>query len=337
MSKALQAVAVCVALFSSLSATAQLIVDRAGARDILFKSDTVQLEAESRFRFTFDSDEKSFALGYFNKEIEVFNGTLIAGLRPKVAATDGWEQFFRFDRVPGIEVAGFVNWSPNQPADVFYPFVNLRLAYQREEIVLFDSAKPLDSQIEESALNGASAYLSGGAIFAIGNTPGQHGFALSAGFERTSNYKDLKRVEIRDVSEVIALPGGGQRIVSGDATAARVGKFEEFNAFPLDFTYTYEIPITGLVDKIDRVIPLIPELEYYTIFAPYGEFRPRDKGKPDHALGLQFTLKTISGDDTFENINKKKLAYPISVFVECRNVFRSESDVAAGIATIFTY
>lgn len=335
----------------SFHANAQLIIDRTGARDLLFRSDMDQLAKESKFRVNFDSKEKSLALGYFSaKSLEKAGGSLRFGLRTKVSAVDGWDDFFKFQRVPGIEFAGIANWTPHLPDGRLgwgdtnvLPFVNLRAAYKHQDFTTFDPSKPIASQFDKSTLDGASAYLSGGSLFSglwkdgTNGVRDQHGVSFSIGYERNSNYKELKQVEVTDLSQVIPLPNGGQRVVSSGAKSARVGSLQQFNQFPIDLTYSYDVKLGDWIYQI----PFVPEkLNYGAIFSPYIRFEPKDRGRPDHGIGLQFSLKTMTHFDpgsVFQEIKSAKLAYPISVFVEWRNAFNSEKSVQAGVASVFTF
>ncbi len=333
------------------AAQAQLIIDRAGARDLLFGSDLEQLNKESKVRLTFDSKDKSAALGYFSaRPLELAGGSLRFGLRPKITALDGWDQFFKFNRVPGVEFSGIANWTPHLPdgpasgaATNFLPFVNLRASFKHQEFTRFDETRPVTSQLSKSSLDGAAVFLSGGALFAgrwgdgDGGVRDQHGVSLSIGYERESNYKDLKKVDVAEVTRIVPLPYGGERLVTSGTQTARVGDLQQFNQFPIDVTYSWDVQLGNWV----YAIPFVPDKwRYGTVWSPYAQFEPKDNGKPDHSVGVQLSFKmftALKAGGGLDQIKSAKLSYPISVFLEWRNPGNERRTVTGGVAAVFTF
>src|SRR6266542_584336 len=75
---------------------AQLIVDRAGARDVLFGADNGFRSSENKVRVNIDSKEESLALACFGGQWSVAGGNLLPGIRLKAKATDGLKELIRF-------------------------------------------------------------------------------------------------------------------------------------------------------------------------------------------------------------------------------------------------
>jgi|GEM_PF-6857206 len=330
--------------FLSSAAHAQLIIDRAGARDVLWGTDGDFLKSEGKFRANVDSKEKSLSFGYFEQHAATncLPGGWVFGLRGKVTATDGLKDFVEFKRLPGLELAGLVNWTQSMPGKPgqdtpekhFIPFVNLRFAYKHEDYVMFDPAQPVAQQISKPSFDGGSAFLSGGVLM-----NGRFGLTLSGGFERSSNYKKLTSVEVSEATTVIPLPGGGQRIVTSGSQKARMGTLATFNQMPLDFTFTADL---GISDAIAHSIPLVPKkYSYGMVFAPYGRLVSKDKGKPEHAIGIGLTLRTLTkptATDPLAAVQQEKIAFPFSVYVEQENAFSgSRATTVAGAAVVFAF
>ncbi len=343
-------------LLTAGHARGQLIVDRNGARDVLWSSDLKRLFPDDKGlpRLRLDSKKKSLALNYLSlNSSEFLNGNVLWGAQIKGTATDGLEQFFKFDRAPGVEVAGLLNWtgtgahgeSDSWWDKYFVPYANLRIAYKFQELKTIDVSRPVDDQLDDSAFHGMSSFLSVGALIR-----GRYGVALSAGYERASNYEDLPKVNVSEDARVIPLPGGGYRVVSSGGQIMRAGNLETFNNFPIDLTFAYH---QGIKPSLVEWIPFVgKKYTFGLVFAPYGRFEPRDYSRPEHGIGLTVSLYTLTklkerkADETGRkpedwtgggDVAGQKLSFPLSGYVEWKNAFREERTTEAGVAAVFKF
>jgi hypothetical protein len=322
------------ALLGVGSAQAQLLIDRAGGRDVLYRGD---FTAANKVRAKFNSGDKSLSATYFGYALtNLFpEGNFVVGGRAKVAATDGWEEFFRFQRLPGMEASLLANWTSTGTNGPIW-FANGRVSYKHEEYALFDPTQGVATQFSRPSFDGVSAAISAGGLRAITSMNLEVGLALSAGYERGSNYKDLGKANVTDISASFPLPGGGRRDVSGAVKSVRVGTLKEFNSFPLNVTFTFD---KGLPRSLYDWIPFIPKDDQFgLVLAPYGEFLPKDEGKPEHAIGVQLTLRRNKNETSYDQILANgKSTYPISVFIERRNAFKSNSETRAGVGLVYSF
>jgi hypothetical protein len=109
----------------------------------------------------------------------------------------------------------------------------------------------------------------------------------------------------------------------------------------------------GIKPELVERVPFIPRnYTYGLVLAPYGRFEPRDNGKPDHGIGITFSLRTLTKlkkeqptgapgkpEDWpgGEEVGNQKIAFPLSVFVEWKNAFQSSRTVIAGTAVVFKF
>lgn len=315
---------------------AQLIVDRAGARDVLFGADNGFRSSENKVRVNIDSKEESLALACFGGQWSIAGGNLLPGIRLKAKATDGLKELIRFNHAPGIEVSAILNWTgsadpEHRKWEHVIPFINLRGAYKHDDFVLFDASQLPDQQFDKRSFDGASAYLSGGALLY-----GDWGVVLSAGYDRISNYEDLPQVEVTDQTVVVdPLPGGGQRVVSRGARTARVGALEVRNSFPAELSLSYQ---RFLPQTWTEHVPLPKHRLYGFVISPYGRLVPAEHGKPENFFGIALTVKSKYEPTGPGDVKKEKTSFPVSAFVEARNSLSGGlHETSVGVAAVFVF
>ena len=100
-------------------------------------------------------------------------------------------------------------------------WTTLKLGYVRSENVLVDESKPLAEQVTKKKLGSPDV-----AAYANALTRGNILWCLGGGLKRTSNYDDLKKVDLIDTT-VLAAQGGETRTVE-NRTSGRTGNYAEF-------------------------------------------------------------------------------------------------------------
>lgn len=327
---------------------AQLYLDNAGPRDVLFAAPEDFLKGDNRLRLKLDTDAQSLGATYFWRppweKGAPGGGHWVGALVASVRAVDGLEELVKFDRWPGTELAGLINWtsdphlSRNSAGEVrsSHTFANLRFGWRHESQAFLDPGLPPETQIQHAEFNGASAIASAGWLWS-----GRYGFALSVGYERVSSYEDLPKVSVKDVSQIISLPDGGQRLVGSVEQTLRIGRPEGENTLPATATVTWDLG--RKVDRWVKAIPFVPDSTnntYGLVLAGYGKFRASDQDKPRHTLGTSLTLRrqlSPSGGP-FDRVKNEQWTMPLSVFVEWDQPFGGEADrVRAGLAAIYSF
>lgn len=316
------------------SLRAQLYIDAAGPRNLLVSGKGKNApELNGKATAKVDSEKKSVSLGYFssrdfNKATKVAIGTF--GLVGQVSSPNGWDELFKS---PLAEVSVLGNYTWAKSGDVDGPwFVNASAGFRHDNLRLRVTAS---DPVKEVGTDTGKASMAIGRQF----NHGRSGFALSARFERTSNYEELTKVEV-------------------DKRPAREGTLVRSDATPIALMFTHEINSNSLTDLIRNWRN--DKAGYAVVAAAYGEYDPSVKGEVNHKIGLNLTLKRFLipedkelaerrkvakeqdwPEDTLDGIGAKVLAdfsYPYSFFVEWKQPFGSKrGEVVTGVAMLFTW
>lgn len=322
-------------LAAASSLPAQLYIDAAGPRNLLI-SGTGKGAPELNGKATakVDSEKKSLSLGFFSSRdydggTKVATGT--AGLVGQVSSPNGWDELFK-SPVAEVSILGNYTWAKSDGARGGPWFANVSAGYRHDILRLRATAM---DPVKEVGTDTGKVSVALGRQF----NQGRSGFALSARFERTSNYEELTKVEV-------------------DKRPAREGTLVRSDATPIALMLTHEIQSNALSDLIRGWQN--DQAGYTVVAALYGEYDPAVKGATDHKIGFNLTLKRFmvpnpeelkkrrqSAKDldlpegSLDGISDKTLAdftYPYSFFVEWKQPFGSKrGEVVTGVAALFTW
>lgn len=313
----------------AVPALAQLYIDNAGPRDILFSAPS-GYASNQPWKVKFDSGDKSATATYFVRQTAgPGGGQILQAVSAKLSAPNGVEDVLTHGAAAGTEVSVLTNWTKSlAPKDGRgrTVFVNLRAAFRRDALPVADAA----GKITDVSFDGGSAHLASGILLG-----GNFGFAVSAGYERRNNYEDLTEV-------VVGQPTGTEGVVAAKTKTARQGAFRTFDTAPCSFTVIYDLP-GKFANEAAAFLPGIEEkkgVTYGLIAAAYVKADLAGSFSDSRTFGLSLTVRrweaAAAGD--FDTIQKEKVSFPLSVFVERRRPAGArEDETKGGVATVFTW
>jgi len=325
---------------SAVPALAQLYIDNAGPRDILFAAPNGYANNQP-WKVKFDSTDKSATATYFVRQANgPAGGQILQAISAKLSAPNGIEDVLSHGATPGTEVSVLTNWTKSLPPKEGRGrtvFANLRGSFRRDSLPLADAA----GKVTDMSFDGGGVQLASGLLLR-----GNFGFAASVGYERRNNYQDLPEVTIGQSTSA-------DGVVAGKTKTARQGVFRTIDAMPGSFTVIYDLP-GKFADGAALFLPGIEKKDagtYGLIVAAYvtADLSHFDESK---AVGLSLTVRrwegaAKSGSKTdpqpaakpdFDSVQKEKVSFPLSVFVERRRPAGArEYETKAGVATVFTW
>jgi len=314
---------------SAVPALAQLYIDNAGPRDILFSAPE-GYASNQPWKVKFDSADKSTTATYFVRQGNgPGGGQILQAVSAKLSAPNGVEDVLAHGAAPGTEVSWLTNWTKSLPPKDGRGrtvFANFRAAFRRDALPVADAT----GKVTDVSFDGGSAQLASGILLG-----GNFGFAVSFGYERRNNYQDLPEI-------AIGQPTGTDGVVAGKTKTARQGVFRTFDAAPSSFTVIYDLP-GKFANEMAAFLPGIVQKEgvtYGLIAAAYVKADLAGNSDDSKTLGLSLTVRRVeaTGKGDFETIQKEKVSFPLSVFVERRRPAGArEYETKGGVATVFTW
>lgn len=340
------------AVVSSPLARAQLYIDNGGARDLFFAADASLKDKAGNLRFKVDTADKSATATYFAQpgSGKIADGFITMAFTAKAKSPDDFSELWKAKGIDSSEAALVANWT-SAPASVT-KFVNLRAAYKHDKYSLFDPTKPVASQLTNPSFDGGSVHLALGAL-----VNGNHGWAFSIGFERGSNYEDLKKVTISDVAQTIPLADGGQRAVGGASKSARLGVLERRDEYPATLLGYRELPGAGF-DAFIKGIPFMPKgsetetVSYGAQAALYVRSTSFSGSSSRQDIGASITIRRQKGKKTekkdgaekptevFDHLKAgdSKIDFPFGFYVERRAVSGTGTlETMTGAVVVFKF
>jgi hypothetical protein len=324
-------------LCAAPSARAQLFVDNGGPRDIFFDS-TADKDSVNGLLSKIDTGDKSASFSYYGRP---FAGQpFILGGKAKLTASDGLDEFFRFQRFPQTDLSLLGNWSGmwRSGSHTYLWSLTPNLTGTYADYALIDPASTaVPKQItKESRLAGA-----------FNNTfsivfPWGDAAAFSAGVKRDNNYSSLPEVTITTTGG--KLPDGTAVAGLAGTTSARLGIFQENTSYPLYLTYSHVFA----AQWIAHVIPGIDQSSAYDLIAaPYGKWTPKSGAGTARSFGINLTIRALSNSVLGSNgerelakdkkPNDQKLSFPYAVYVEHSTDQNGVSKTTSGVAVIFKW
>src|SRR5206468_3531223 len=174
------------ALLPSLSAYGQLLIDAGGPRDVFFFSGPTAAGLDG-LHIKVDTSRKGLDfdyLGYPTTALSLEN--VLLGGAVKATAVDGLEQFFRFERLPKIELLLLANKTWRRLIDPDHAWIwslTSRINGSYADYALFDTSRPVGSQYFKRGFIGGEII----ETISLGLPWSPDGFAFSGGVRTTSN------------------------------------------------------------------------------------------------------------------------------------------------------
>lgn len=255
------------------------------------------------------------------------------GATLKLSATNGVEDFFKFERWPSTELGALFNWT-SYPGGRGAPGPIVSLTVQggaeaTDLVYIPKTGNPTMKKVTERNVDGFGTVTAG--IY-WRNVPivEQAALVLSAEVRRETNFDELPKITTAELTP-LAPPATGSpnRVILEKSTVARWGDLERATTIPV----TLAAVLTHRADWIGRLFAE-GNMETRFYWSPYFRLKTASGAGTSRAGGLNLAVR----NKTQPKEGGPKITYPLSLFVERGTDFgQREWKTTVGASTVFSW